>query len=204
MKALKDKKGFTLAEVLIVVAILGVMMLGLYQILGTALSAEANTEEKQELLIQTRYAMERMVMFAQEADSIVNPASPNGEEKLMVSERVLDTYSNTTHAYVAEGDGIPDADNNADGLINDSTADPPDYITFNLDKTDASNWKLREQMPDYGNATPGSFLPYSVLCEHVISFLCKPLAANLVEIQLTLQYGKSIVSLKTRVRARRL
>jgi prepilin-type N-terminal cleavage/methylation domain-containing protein len=204
LKHTLNKTGFTLIEILISVAILGMVMLSLGQLLGSALSAQGHTGEKQELMAQARYAMERMVMFVEETDSIIKPDTAAGQVIVKISERVIDTHNNASHTYLAEGDGLPDADNDTDGLINNSTNDPPDYITFDLDETDMNNRKLREQMPDYSNTVPGNYLSPNILCEHVKSFQCKRLAADLVEIQLSLQNGNNEVSLKTRTKARRL
>ena len=202
--ALKNNSGLTLFELLISTAILGILMMGLHQALGTAISAYGNTKNKQELLAQARYTMERMVMFVNETDYIWKPDDVD-QEILKVSERVLDTYINATHVYDIDGDEPPllDADNDSNGLVNDDdTNDPPDSITFDLDKTDASNWKLMEQRPDYSTSALDDFMAKEVICEHVSTFNCSHLSMNLVEIELTLNNGKSEVSLKTRARAR--
>ena len=203
--ALRNNRAFTLVELLVSIAILAIIMTGLYQALATAISTHADTKEKQALLAQARYAMERMVMFVRETDSIEQPDSASPKEILKVSERVLDNYDNTTHAYKAEGDPFLDADNDSDLRVNENTVfpDPKEYITFDLNKTDAGNWKLMEEMPDYGTGFPLSDVaPKRVICEHVTAFTCNLFATNLVEILLTLNNGKSEVTLKTRVRAR--
>lgn len=192
-----DSLGFTLLELLISIAILSIIMLGLQQVMGTAVSAHRQTTEKIELLAQARYAMERMVMFVQETDQIAIPSA----DRLVVNERLLDTYDNDLHIYLFEGDGYLDADNDHNGLVNEGTLeDPPDPITFDLDKTDGSNWKLMEEMPDYGSPDLEDSKEKKVLCEHVTAFQCTLLAPNLVEILLTLDDGEHEVSLKTRVR----
>lgn len=196
------KAGFTLMEMLISILILGIIVIGLERVLGTALSSYTGIKDKQDLLIQARLAMERMVMFVQETDEIVSPTTSN-EEVLKVSERLLDTYNNSSHAYAAAGDGIPDADNGdtVDGLVNEGGGDAPEYMTFDLDKTDGSNWKLMEQMPDYSTA-PSGLLQRKVICEHVQVFQCTHFSSGLVLIKLTLNNGKANVSLQTRARAR--
>lgn len=194
---MNDSLGFTLLELLISIAILSIIMLGLQQVMGTALSAHRQTTEKTELLAQARYAMERMVMFVQETDQIDVPFA----DRLVVSERLLDTYDNDFHTYVFEGDGYLDADNDYNGLVNEGTVeDPPDPITFDLDKTDGNNWKLMEEMPDYGTSDLYDPKEKKVLCEHVTAFQCSLLAPNLVEILLTVNDGEHEVSLKTRAR----
>jgi prepilin-type N-terminal cleavage/methylation domain-containing protein len=199
MLRIYDNSGFTLIELLISIAILSVIMIGLHQAMGTALSAHRQTTDRQELLARARYAMERMVMFVQETDQIEIPSVDN----LVLNERVLDTYDNDTHGYTAEGDGYLDADNDHDGLVNEGGVndDPADLISFSLDKSDPNNWKLQEQMPDYSTSTLDDFLATKVLCEHVTTFASTLLNSNLVEIQLTVNDGKNEVSLKTRVKA---
>ena len=195
---LDDKTGFTLLELVISIAILSIIMIGLHQAMETALSANSSVQEQQELAARARYAMERMVMFVQETDQVEISSS----DRLVVSERLLDTYDNVTNLYAPEGDGYLDADNDHDGLVNEGgVEDPPDSITFDLDKTDANNWKLQEQMPRYETSTLGDFLANKVFCEHVTGFQCSLLGPNLVEIQLTLNDGTNEVNLKTRVKA---
>ena len=192
---MKDSPGFTLIELLISLAILSVIMIGLNQVMGSALSAHRQTTEKTELVAQARYAMERMVMFVQETDQIDVPSV----DKLVVNERLIDTYNNENHSYAPEGDGYLDADNDHNGQVNEGTIeDPPDKITFDLDKTDGSNWKLMEEMPDYSSPAFDDSMDKKVLCEHVSTFQCTLLAPNLVEILLTVSDGEHEVSLKTR------
>lgn len=208
---LKKDEGFLLIELLIVIAIFGIIMTGLQQVIVTAVTAYNSTKGKQDLEIRARFAMERMVIFVQETDLITLPNSATDQENLEISERVLDTYDNATHAYVLDGDGVLDADNDNDGVVNEDTTtpDPPDLIIFELDKTDAGNWKLLEKMPDYSTDTLDDYLTTRELCEHVTEFKNNLVRkndtefhANLVEIQLTLEDDINKVSLKTRARAR--
>ena len=201
---MRNNRAFTLVELLVSIAILAIVMTGLYQALATAISTHADTKDKQALLAQAGYTMERMAMFVRGTDSIEQPNSASPKETLKVSERVLDNYDNTTYEYKADGDGFLDADNDSDLLANKSTSspDPKEYISFDLDKTDANNWKLMEEMPDYGTSLLSDLTPKRAICEHVIGFTCSLFATNLVEILLILKNGKSEVTLKTRVRAR--
>lgn len=202
--------GFTLLELLIGIAILGIIMLGLTQVIATAISAYDDTRQKQDLLAEARMAMERMVMFVQASDEITSPVDASGVGVLTLSERVLDLYDNTTHAYTIDADGKPgddllDADNDGNELVNDdATDDPPDYITYELNKDDDDNWKLTEKMPDYSTGNLTDFKDEAVICEHVTGFTCKRLATSLVEITLELTDETETVSLTTRARARLL
>jgi prepilin-type N-terminal cleavage/methylation domain-containing protein len=190
--------GFTILEMMICVLILGIIALGLERVLATTLSSSTAISGTQDVLIQARLAMERMVMFAQETDQIANPTTSN-EEILKVSERLLDTYNNKTHVYIAGGDGMIDADTSADGVVNPGA----NYITYTLDKTVSGNWKLMEQMPDYSTA-PSGLLPAKVICQYVTEFHCTRFSSNLVLIVLTVNSGQTGVTLQTRVRARLL
>jgi prepilin-type N-terminal cleavage/methylation domain-containing protein len=200
MERRRKNGGFTLLELVVCIFIIGIILLGLERSIGTALSSYGSISEKQDLLVQARLAMERMVMFVQETDIIPSPSGSN-EELLKIGERVLDTYNNSTRAYAAGGDGKADADNNADGLANVGAGDSTEYITFDLDKTDNSNWKLMEQMPDY-STSPSGLLQKKTICEHVTEFKCTRLSPSLVQIRLTLTSGKASVSLQTRAWAR--
>ena len=199
MLPMHDNSGFTLLELLISMVILSIIMIGLHQAMDTALSAHRQTTDRQELLARARYTMERMVMFVQETDQMEIPAADN----LVLNERMLDTYDNDTHGYIAEGDGYLDADNDRDGVVNEGGVndDPVDPISFSLDKSEPNNWKLQEQMPDYSTSTLDDSLAAKVLCEHVTTFSCSLLAPNLVEIQLTVSDGENEMNLKTRVNA---
>ena len=143
-------------------------------------------------------------MFVQESQAVTNPGTGSTEEILKVSERQLDTYDNVTHTYDIEGDGFKDADNDADGLINEGPAneDPVEDITFYLDKADTNNWKLMEVVPDYSTGPLDDYMPGRLLCEYVTLFECKR-EDNRVEISLTLNDNANSVSLKTTVRAGR-
>ena len=198
-----DISGFTLIELLISIAILGIVMIGLHQIMGTTFSAYDRTKNTQDLLAQARFAIERMANFVQETDYISKPDDVD-QEILKVAERLLDTYNNSDHSYNIDGDGNMDADGDSDGTINEDGvdtggSDPYDYISFYLNKDDANNWKLGEEMPDYGSSGTTTF---NVICEHVMAFKCSRLALNLVEIQLNLYNNDSGVTLTTRARAR--
>jgi prepilin-type N-terminal cleavage/methylation domain-containing protein len=214
---LAKNSGFSLFELLIVIAIVGILITGLQQVIVSGLGTYEAVQSKQELESEARFAMERILSFVQESDEILSPDSASDQEILTVSERVMDVYNNTTRAYDVDGDGTSDADNDGNGILNDypdpDDPDPPDYITFDLDKTDGSNWKLRETMPDYGMAPadPANYRSARVLCEHVAAFRNNlvrkndlEFSANLVEIQLTLNDGINEVSLRTRARARLL
>lgn len=197
-----DQSGVTLLELLISIALIGIIMMGLHQVVTTAISSYDHTKRTQDLLAQSRYAMERMVMFVQHTDSVSKPDTATHQEILQVNERVLDMYDNSTHTYCPAGDGILDADNDSDGPINEGDEDPPDLITFDLDKTDGNNWKLREQIPDYSTSGTDDFMPIQVICERVVDFKCSLISTSVVEIALGLSDGENEVCIKTRANIR--
>jgi len=204
------KAGFTLVELLVGIAIVGMIMAALYQVTAQVLAHYSAARQSQEVTGPGRSALERMVMFVQESDRILMPDTANPMKELTVSERLSDQYDNATHAYDGDGDGKLDRDSNRDGLITEGIIDPlaqVDRITFYLDETDPNNWRLRERMPNYGTSQTGDLKPEppepgKVLCEHVKEFLCKRLSAGRVEISLSLQQGSKVVTLKTTARAR--
>jgi prepilin-type N-terminal cleavage/methylation domain-containing protein len=201
----RNSGGFTLVELLISVLILGIMAAGLQQILAASVRSYADASNKPALLAQARFAMERMVLFAGETDTIANPAGAAGEEVLKVGERILDIYTNTSHAYAVGGDGYLDADSDGDQIVNEHTVDlgePVQFVTFDLDKSDDANWKLMEQTPDYGTAALTDSTAKRVVCEHVTAFSCSRLSSNLIEISLTLGRDRETATLTTCVRAR--
>jgi prepilin-type N-terminal cleavage/methylation domain-containing protein len=201
MHKLKPQSGLTLLELLVAIAIFSIIVGGLYQVLDQTLATYETTRNQQNLLSQARYAMERMVMFVQVSDEIVDPAG-SATPELTVSERVLDTYDNLSGAYQIDGDGILDADNDADGLVNEGQEDMAEFISFRLDKSMADNWKLIERRPDYRTTDITDQTQWSVICEHVTDFTCRRFSTGMVEIQLTLKNDSVQVNLKTRAKAR--
>ncbi|CAB1066035.1 hypothetical protein D1BOALGB6SA_10834 [Olavius sp. associated proteobacterium Delta 1] len=197
----KRHSGLTLLELLVAIAIFSIIVGGLYQVMDHTLSAYETTRNQQNLLSQARFAMERMVMFVQASDEIVYPVNSSVQE-LTVSERVLDTYDNLSRAYLIDGDGILDADNDADGLVNEGQADMAEHISFRLDTSNADNWKLIERRPDYRTADTADQTQWYVISEHVIDFACRRFSAGMVEIRLVLKKNDTEVNLKTRAKAR--
>lgn len=196
------KTGFTLIELLISLALIALIVGTLDQVAARVFSTYSAVQQSQELVPQARYALERMVMFVQESGRIQTPETIEPTETLSVSERLSDQYTNANLAYNAAGDALPDADTDANGLVDESGSDPPEFVTFDLDKSDANNWKLREQMPDYGTASTSDFKPRVVLCERVTAFSCTRLSTGIVAITLTLQQGTKAVTLRTTAKAR--
>ncbi|HLA28413.1 MAG TPA: prepilin-type N-terminal cleavage/methylation domain-containing protein [Syntrophales bacterium] len=195
------QSGFTLLELLIAIALMAMIVGALDQVAARVLSTYSAVQAGQDLVPQARYALERMVAFVQASDKILTPSTIDPTEALVVSEQYSDQYTNSSRVYTAAGDGRPDADTDADGLVNEDSGDPAEFITFDLDKSDGSNWLLMEKMPDYGTSATDDFKTPATLCEHVQAFACKRLSAGIVEITLTLQQGSKTVSLRTTAKA---
>lgn len=196
--------GVTVFELLVAILVIGIIAGAAYQALGDTLATYSVVQTRQELLSPARFALSRIVMFVQETDQIASPAMASSGEMLAVSERLSDQYDNLTYAYVVSGDGIPDSDNNRNGIINEGGVDPAEMVTFDLDKSDATNWRLMEQFPDYSSGLTTDFKAKAVLCERVQAFSCTRLANGVVEIVLTVGQGAANVTLRTTARARLL
>jgi len=191
----------TLIELLISLAVLGILCLGLQQIFSTAFTIEGADPDEVDALAALRYTMNRMVISVQESDAIQQPALGASTATLIVSERVLDTYNNATRIYNASGDGRLDADTDNDGLVNEDllAPDSADWIAFDLDRTIAGNARIIETRPAYafwGQA------PTLELCRQVTQFVCRRAHTNLVEITLTVQAGQETYTLHTVARTR--
>lgn len=202
------KSGFTLIELLIAIALMALIVGALDQVAARILSTYSVVQSSQDLVPQARYALDRMVTFVQESDYIRKPSTTDLPDVLEVSERLSDQYANATRVYTVAGDGRPDSDTDANGLINDGSGVPVELITFYLDdadatnKCDATNICLKEKMPDYGTSQPGDQKAGIIICEHVKTFSCKRLSPGIVAIILTLQQGSKAVTLQTTAKAR--
>ena len=197
-----NKAGFTLIELLIAIALMGIIVGTFDQVAARILSTYSAVQSSQDLVSQARYALERMVTFFQESDQIQTPPTTDPTEVLAVSERLSDQYTNASRVYRVDGDTLPDADTNANGLVNEGGGDPAEFISFDLDKTDAGNWKLMEQMPDYSTSSTSDFKAKRIVCEHVQALTCTRLSAGIVEITLSLRQGMKAVTLRTTAKAR--
>jgi prepilin-type N-terminal cleavage/methylation domain-containing protein len=202
MKIKPNKSGFTLIELLIAIALMVIIVGALDQVAARILSTYSAVQSSQDLGSQARYALERIVTFVQESAQIQTPPTTDPTEVLAVSERLSDQYTNASRVYRVDGDTLPDADTNANGLIDEGDGDPAEFVTFDLDKTDAGNWKLMERMPDYSTSSTSDFKVKTILCEHVQAFTCMRLSAGIVGITLTLGQGTKAVTLRTTAKAR--
>lgn len=196
--------GFTLLELLVSMAVLGIFIGGLHQTLSVGMTTYGAVDQKQALLAEGRYALQRITRFVAAADAIASPNSGAGTDTLTVSERCLDIYDNGDGSYAAAGDGFLDADTDGDRLVNEDegSGDVAEWATFALDKTDSDNWLLTETRPDYTTTAVNDKTPATVICNHVTVFSCRLAAPNLVEIALAIDNGHQALSLNTRVYVR--
>ena len=214
MNPLKNKKGFTLFELIVAVAVLGLITISFQQVLGQSLSTHKDTQEKLEQVSQARFAMDRIAMLIRETGLInIPPANLSVESSassLEIEERIMNFYNNSTHSFVLSGDGFLDADNNSNSVINDNvTTDPVDWTLISLDTTDPDNTKLVEQLPDYSTAAFDDKMPGRILCERVTLFQITRGSIDekrhhLVKIELALGRGINQISFTTRAIAGKL
>ncbi len=190
------RAGFTLLELLVASVVLALLAVALRQVIGASVSSFGAAAAREELLANGRFAMERMAFFARETDRLTVSASND----LWMVERALDVYHNDRHTYEAGGDGRPDADNDANGRINDNVSlDRREWVNF---RHDAARNVLLESLPDYGTGYLDDRTDETVIGEHVRDVVFSLPASNLLQIDMTLQDGETELVLRTRVRAR--
>ena len=214
MNSLKNTKGFTLFELIVAVAVLGLVMTSFQRVLGQSLSTHKDTQEKLEQVSQARFAMDRIAMLIRETGLINIPVANLSVESsatsLEIEERIMDFYDNSTHSFVLSGDGFLDADNNSNDVVNDdSVNDPVDWTIISLDTTDPDNIKLVEQLPDYSTAAFDDKMSGRILCERVTLFevtrgSIDDKLHHLFKIKLALGSGINQISLTTRAIAGKL
>jgi len=188
------RAGLSLIELLIAVAILGVVTGGLALALNQAVLSHRLLAGRQDLLSQGNYALRRMFLFARETSEISLP----NDDKLEGPERVLDQLDNTTRLALPDGDGILDADSNANGLVDDDKdSDPEERFQY-----EHVGSQILETLPNYGTAAFNDYLPPSPICDRVEDLKMKKLADDLFEITLVLNDGRNRVELFTRIKAR--
>lgn len=116
MNLLKNKTGFTLFELILAVAVLGMVMTSFQGVLGQFLSTHKDTREKLEQVSQARFAMDRIAMLIRETGLINIPVAKlsleSSDSSLEIEERIMNFYNNSTHSFVQNGDAYLDADNN--------------------------------------------------------------------------------------------
>ena len=128
MTSIRKSHGFTLIEVLIVVAISGMLMVSLSNIVGGALSANEVTQSQNDLHREASFIMDRIIAVVSHSPDVTVMDVPGmGAVNLLISAR-LDPDRDT------DMNGIPDADNDADGEIDEGpiSEDWEDWVRFNV------------------------------------------------------------------------
>ncbi len=190
------------------ITILGLIMTSFQQVLGQHLGSHKETLQNLELISHARFTMDRISLLIKETGFIEMPVQGSSAENLIIEERIMDAYNNSTQAFVP--DGILDADKDSNNIVNDDTVnDPVDKISISIDKTDPDNWKLVEVIPDYSTADPSDFMSQRILCENVTVFQVtrgsnSEKNQHLVKIQLDLGSGINKLSFTTRAIAGKL
>lgn len=132
-------RGFTYIELLIAVVIGGILILGLSGLVGTALRTQDAVHQKTDLARQAADAMQRMVRAVSHSRLLLLPLNDNPatnwpehirEETVPASAPIGDSTKATAVLAVTlpsyadlDGDGIPDADNDRDGLVDEDVPD---------------------------------------------------------------------------------
>jgi type II secretory pathway pseudopilin PulG len=137
--------GFTYIEMMLSVAITGVVMLALMGVINTASVTGDNVRSSNDLTRQARFAMQRMVRFAGHSRRLMLPLRDNPltnwpenirEQTIPPSAPIGDsTFASavlavTLPAFVdLDQDGFPDADDDKDGRIDE---DLPNDVTHDF------------------------------------------------------------------------
>jgi prepilin-type N-terminal cleavage/methylation domain-containing protein len=110
--------GFTLVELLITLAIAGVVLVALSGVTHNVMMLWNSDRARTELLYQGNLAMDRMVTAVSHADRLLvpradNPATPQDEAQRPLLAVTIDPLLDS------DGDGFADADNDHDGRVDE-------------------------------------------------------------------------------------
>lgn len=135
--------GFTLAEVLVTVVILGLILIGVAGVLENALSAESATRERNDLNRQARFALDRMTASVAATRRLLVPLAENPATGWSESTRDPGVLAVTLDPGMdRDADGWADGNNDKDFLDLNQNAirdpgeperideDPPNDVTF--------------------------------------------------------------------------
>lgn len=138
-------RGFTLVELLTALAVAALLVTGLVSAIATTLDTQEHSRERNELSRQARFAMDRMVRAVGNTRRLLLPLGDNPntnwpenirEETVPPSPPIGSSVKATAVLAVTQdpqvdldGNGIPDADNDGDGRIDE---DPPDDMGYEL------------------------------------------------------------------------
>ncbi len=129
-----SQHGLTLLEMLFVVAISGIIMATLGEVIIRALQAEDQNRAKNELMQEARFAMQRMVASVRGSKRLLIPFGDNPATTW--SESVRDVLAVTLDPTIdRDGDGWADANNDKDyqDLNNNAVRDPGEWERIDED-----------------------------------------------------------------------
>jgi prepilin-type N-terminal cleavage/methylation domain-containing protein len=155
----QSQSGLTLVEVLVSLAIFGLIVGVLYQMTSVGLAAWDIQRDRNRLLVEGERAMEEIVRHVRGTNLVLAPAyDGTPENTLSLAEMVLD----------ADQDGFSDSDNNKNGKIHDDPGnlDPVDPVMFYRNSTTG---QLIERLPDYATSDLTDYVE-SAIADHVQSF----------------------------------
>jgi len=144
---INDERGLTLAEILITVAIAGILVLGINGLTGSAYEQWQYSNERQEMLSQGNFAMSRIIQAVNATRRVLiplvdDPATAYSESQRNILAVTLDP------GLDRDVDGFADGDNDKDGLIDE---DIPADNTFDglpgLKGVDDNNDGLVDENP---------------------------------------------------------
>ena len=146
MIARRSQSAFTLTELLVAVVLAALLLTAMSGLVGNALGTEKVAEERNELMRQARFAMQRMTHAVAETDYLFLPQVDKSatdwrdnvrEETVPASPPEGSSTKATAVLAVALGssvdldaNGIADADNDGDGRVNE---DPPADLANDFD-----------------------------------------------------------------------
>jgi prepilin-type N-terminal cleavage/methylation domain-containing protein len=110
--------GFTLVELLITLAIAGIVLTALSGVINNVMMLWNSEQARNELLYQGNLAMDRMVSAVSHAERLLipradNPATPQDEAHRDILAVTIDPHLDS------DGDGFYDADNDHDGRVDE-------------------------------------------------------------------------------------
>lgn len=102
----KNNKGFTLVEMLIYMALLGIFLITLTDMFVAILNVKAESESTSAVEQDGRYILARLAYDVEKATAVTTPASLGGNGSTLVL-----TIDGTTHSYSINADNLQLVDN---------------------------------------------------------------------------------------------